>query len=1075
MARISLSVLGGFVVRADGRPRTLPARKAQALLAYLAMRAGRAHARDGLTSLLWGGARDKLARQSLRQTIFCLRRALGAGRHPALVAQADTVTLNPGAVDVDVARFEHLVRRGTADALEAAAALYHGPLLDGLSVSEPEFDEWLQAERARLHELAVEVLRKIVDRHVKAGRTDAATHAAARLVALDPLQEDMHRTLMRLYARQGRRAAALRQYQTCVAIQQKELGVEPEAETKRLYLEILQRAAPARRATSAAPRPALAPADAPLVGREAELARVRQALHAASRGRGHVVLVQGELGIGKSRLVHELAAVAVASGARVLVGRAYETEQILPFRPWMDAFRTGRALAHIAADRSSSRIARPELARLFPELAGGETPPPITADSHLRLFESIDAVIGELADSAPLLIVLEDLHWADEMTLRLVAFVGRRLGERAVLLVVTVREGDETAPLKRMISELTALPHAEHVTLAALSKPATAALVRALTRTGHAATRLTDLVGKVWTLSEGSPFVIVETMRALREGLPQPADVELPRRVRDMIIARVDRLSPRAQELARVAAVFPRDFEFPVLQRAGGLAPRDTAEAIEELVRRRIFDAVGERFDFTHVRIRQVVYQSLIGPHRQAIHAAVGEAVESVYVGRLDEVYDRLAYHFARADEPSRALTYCVHLADKVARGYALDEAVGILREALAGADRLPVAERDRRRLDVVYRLAHMLLLLGRSDEARDLLLAQATTVTGMHEPSLSGAFHFWLAYALGNLGDGEAFTHAKRALEEAARCGDEVVMGRASFALARETYMMGRALEGIAHARQAVALLERHHDNWWLGQALYMLALNLLHLGDFDSVLEAVERGRAFAEAWGDRRLQAHVAGMAARVRTVMGDVETAIAAGRRAVELAVDPVTRLTAVSWLGAACQEGGDTGRAIELLEDALRELRALSSGGGYRYRQIDPFLRATLAEAYLDHGDRARAHDVAAAALPVATAGGWAVAIGYAARAIARCALAAGKLEDAETAARQALRTFADSDARAQVARSRLTLAEILATRGDGAAATTELTAAREAFVQMRVPRLVDRTEKLAQALGLSVG
>jgi tetratricopeptide (TPR) repeat protein len=581
-------------------------------------------------------------------------------------------------------------------------------------------------------------------------------------------------------------------------------------------------------------------------------------------------------------------------------------------------------------------------------------------------------------------------------------------------------------------------------------------------------------VGKVWALSEGSPFVIVETMRALREGLPPTADVELPRRVRDMIAARLERLSARAQEVARVAAVFPRDFEFPVLQRAAGFVPRETAEAIEELVRRRIFDAVGERFDFTHARIRQAVYQNLLGPRRQAIHAAVGDAVESVYAGRLEEVYDRLAYHFGRAEEPSRALTYCVHLADKVARGYALDEAVRILQEALACADRVPVAERDRRRLDVVYRLAHMLLLLGRSGDARDLLLAHEATAARVHDPSLSGAFHFWLAYALGNLGAVDAYAHAKRGLEEAARCGDEVVMGRASFALAREAYMMGRALEGIAHARQSVALLERHHDTWWLGQAVYILSLNLLHIGDFGSVLEAVERGRVIAEAWGDRRLEAHVAGIAARVHTVMGDVETAIAAGDRAYELAGDPVTRLAAVAWLGAACQEGGETARAIELIEGALKDLSALSGGGGYRYRQVDPFLRATLAEAYLDHGDPVRAHDAAAAALPVATAGGWAVAIGYAARALARCARANGKLAEAEAAARQALTTFGDSAARAQVARTRLTLAEILVARGQQAAASAELAAAREAFVHMRVPRLIERTDRLAKTLGLSL-
>jgi len=301
-------------------------------------------------------------------------------------------------------------------------------------------------------------------------------------------------------------------------------------------------------------------------------------------------------------------------------------------------------------------------------------------------------------------VVLEDLHWADEMSLRLFAFVARRLVGRPLLLVLSSRDEDltETPALARLVDELMPLSHVEHVALGALSAPATATLVRALARAGSQAGRLAEIVDHAWNLSEGNPFVIVETMRALRDGrLPDAGGVELPRRVREMIAARIGRLSPRAQELARVASVFSREFEFPVLQRAAALARRETAEAVEELVRRRIFDAVGERFDFTHSRLRHAVYQGLLAPRQQALHAAIGEAVEVVYAGRLDEVYDRLAHHFSRADEPGRALIYLVHLGDKVARGYALDEALSLLKDALAAAERLPRDTGDRRRLDV--------------------------------------------------------------------------------------------------------------------------------------------------------------------------------------------------------------------------------------------------------------------------------------------------------------------------------------------------------------------------------------
>ena len=550
---------------------------------------------------------------------------------------------------------------------------------------------------------------------MKKDRVEAAVQTATRLLALDPVQEDAHRTLMRLHARGGRRAAALRQYQTCVAVLQKELGVEPEPATRRLYLEILQRAprpAPGRAGALPAGRAATAPADAPLVGRESELGRLRGRLQAASRGDGHVVLLTGEAGIGKSRLIDEVSAMAAARGTRILASHAHETEQILPFRPWIEALRAGHALDIVRTESAGSASRRTELARVFPELAGGAAPPHTTGPGHLRLFESLDAVLAELAREGPLLVVLEDLHWADEMSLRLVAFVARRLAERPLLLVVSARDEDlvEAPGLTRLVEELAPLPHVEHMAVSALSAAATAALVRALARAGSNAARLADAVDRVWALSEGNPFVIVETMRSLGEGrLPDAAGVELPRRVREMIAARLGRLGARAQEVARMASVFTRDFAFPVLQRAMRLSRRETAEAVEELVRHRILDASGERFDFTHARLRQAVYQALLAPRRQTLHAAVGEALESVHAGRLDAHYDLLAHHFSRADEPGRALTYLVHLADQAGRSYALEEAVRLLRDALILTDRLPVEERGQRRLEVVFRLASAL------------------------------------------------------------------------------------------------------------------------------------------------------------------------------------------------------------------------------------------------------------------------------------------------------------------------------------------------------------------------------
>ena len=326
-----------------------------------------------------------------------------------------------------------------------------------------------------------------------------------------------------------------------------------------------------------------------------------------------------------------------------------------------------------------------------------------------------------------------------------------------------------------------------------------------------------------------------------------------------------------------------------------------------------------------------------------------------------------------------------------------------------------------------------------------------------------------------GNLGDTpSAVTHARRALEEAARAGDVVTMGKASYSLSREHYVLGRPREGIAEGRQAVALLERSDERGWLGQALGVLAFHLLHIGDFVPALDALARMRALGEAIGEARMQADAAWTEGRVYTVMGDGAAAILACRRAVELAPDPVAKASAIGWLGAAHLENEDAGHAIPLLEDGIGRLQGLSGTGGYRYRQIDGMFRALLSEAYLAKDDREHARAIGAQALAIARAGGWGVAIGYAERAVGRLALTLGELDDAEAALERAVRTFADIEARAQVARSHVLLAELRAARGDHAAAAAELRAARQLFTSMRAPRLVERTQRLAGQLGVNL-
>jgi DNA-binding SARP family transcriptional activator len=231
---LSIALLGGFQARLDtGQVLDMRARKAHALLAYLALPAGRAHPRDALAALLWGEESQTRARHRLRQALLVLRHALEPVKE-ALRIEADSIWLDPGRVEVDVAIFERLVEVGTPDALRQAGERYQGNLLEGIAVQAPAFEEWLLAERERLRELAIESLAKLLAHQRSTGAHEPAIQSAVHLLALDPLQEAVHRVLMLLYAEVGRRGAALRQYQLCRDIMRRELGAEPEEETQHL-------------------------------------------------------------------------------------------------------------------------------------------------------------------------------------------------------------------------------------------------------------------------------------------------------------------------------------------------------------------------------------------------------------------------------------------------------------------------------------------------------------------------------------------------------------------------------------------------------------------------------------------------------------------------------------------------------------------------------------------------------------------------------------------------------------------------------------------------------------------------
>ena len=689
------------------------------------MAPGRRHPRDKLATLLWSGTSDEQARQSLRQVLVTLRRALA--HHALLIAGHGEVALEGPGLDVDTVRFEALVRDGSTGALAEAAALYQGDLLEGIRVKEPPFEEWLLAERERLREMVVEALAKLLAHQVDGRPAAPAIRTAMRILTLDPARESVHRDLMRLFESQGRRGDALRQYRLCVDALHRELGLEPRPETRQLYQDIVR--AGQTQATSTTLKPTkgdtMSPSGpralavervreaVPLVGRDAELARLHRVIEATGRGQGRLVLVLGEAGIGKTSLLEALEVEAHHQGVRCHVGRSYLSEQVLPFAPWIDALRAGERLDDPQLLACLGPAWVEELARLIPELKFGA--PDRAGEGSHRLFEAVTRLVSCLAAEQPRLIMLEDVHWADEMSLRLLAFVARRIRSARVLVVATAREEELAgAPTAAVLDELSEDPLVERMILSPLSRQDTATLVRSLAQANAATDAVARLAEQIFSASEGNPFMVVETMRALADGTAAQTSTgsALPDRVRQVIAGRLERLGERSRGVLAAASVIGREFDFALLQRATGLDEVAAAEEIEALVRRRVLRVVGERFDFVHDRVREVVYDQLLPPRRMLLHAAVARAMEGIHAGRPDEHVERLAHHAFRGELWDKAVGYGRQAGSIAAERSASAQAGACYDQALQALARLPESREtleqaiELRRLRVAHHFA---------------------------------------------------------------------------------------------------------------------------------------------------------------------------------------------------------------------------------------------------------------------------------------------------------------------------------------------------------------------------------
>jgi len=536
----------------------------------------------------------------------------------------------------------------TREALQQAVALYRGDLLPSC------YDDWILPVREELRQAYLDSLGQLV-RILEIQRDyPAAIHIAERMLRHDPLDEEVVRRLIRLHALNGDRAGALRVYHTCTTVLRRELDIEPSPPTREEYEKLL--------GAEILPSPAVPVSTtfSPLVGREKEWAQILQAWRTMmTSGIPHVVILSGEAGIGKTRLVEEMQQWTARQGIACASSRCYAAEGELAYAPVVALLR---ALQRTFPITSLEEVWLSEVARLLPEISTicPDLPrPPVMSEAwqRERLFEALARAVS--AVKKPLLLTIDDLQWCDRDTLEWLHFMLRTDCASRLLVVGAYRpeEIGDCRPLVALLQALRLEGQLTEIELQPLDEAATENLAYRIAgvEIGKGTAQL------IYRETEGNPLFVVEIVRA---GLPIheqilhantinnlpdstfPKIIGLPPKVQSVLERRLTQLSPQTRQLAGLAATIGREFSFELLAKASGKDEDTLVHEFDEPWRRRIIREHGlNAYDFSHDKLREVAYRGMNEARRRILHRHTAQALESLHVVELNPVSKQIAAH----------------------------------------------------------------------------------------------------------------------------------------------------------------------------------------------------------------------------------------------------------------------------------------------------------------------------------------------------------------------------------------------------------------------------------------------
>jgi predicted ATPase/class 3 adenylate cyclase len=821
-----------------------------------------------------------------------------------------------------------------------------------------------------------------------------------------------------------------------------------------------------------------------LIGRQRELGILQECFERARNGRGQVVGIVGDAGVGKSRLLYEFRRSLEGERVTWLEGHCLPYRQATPYVPLLEVFKANFLIEDgdnpLQAEEKLRRGIRqldPDLERVLPflrELCGlpseDETAKHLDPkDRRQKIFEALLAVHFAGARKRPQVFIFEDLHWIDRTSEEYLALLVERLASLPTLLLTTYRP-EYTVPWPNTSTQLA---------LELLDERQVETMIAGLLGIARVPA---ELVRVVWEKAEGNPLFIEEILRSLRDrGLVdmrhgelvwrRDDQIEVPGTVQDIIRARLDRLEEPVKRTAQTAAVIGREFGLTVLSGVAEQSqelPRhlDALKRLELIHETRFFPEL--EYIFTHAVIQDVAYHTLLIQRRKELHGAIAGAIEVVYANRLEETAPILAYHYSRSERQDRAVAYTLLAGDRAARLYANAEATSYYEHALAMARALPASPDARRAVvDAIVRLAAV--GVTRQDvmerDWQNLEEARAVAEDLGDAPRLARVLYWLGRSAYVRWQPSSAIAYARRSLEIAEGLGDESLA-------APPVNLMGRIYWQQSEYEKASQLLERSAEQMRrLGNkteeatAAGFAGFTLGLMGEFDRALTYVEHGLRLAQEIGNPFAEAALALNRAIVWGERGEWDVALADFERARQTAerVGDVFRIFVVKFFeGRVHTMAGNPGRGRALIEESL----ALSQQIGTRFALA--WQKSFLAHALLALGEPDRVPALCEEAIRLADEMDDRFPSAFAHRTLAEALVGTHPPEPAkaETHVLEAIRIYREIGTRPELARSYVTCARLLHAEGRRDQAAELLKNARALFREMGMAKDVAATAAL---------